>query len=172
MSDRDRATSDPKGLLFDELEDVWAGMLGIQGSHSHMQPMTHHVDRAEESLWFITSRKTGLAKGFKDRDDVTAHFTMIGKDHDFHACMCGALKIVEDSRKLDELWSIFAEVWFDGGREDADVTLLRLTLHDAQIWATTDSSVVFGLEMAKSLMKPEKQPDVGAMVNVSFNAAA
>lgn len=53
---------DPQHTLWEELDGVRAGMLGLVGSGDHMQPMTHFVDRAASKLYFITSDQTDLAK--------------------------------------------------------------------------------------------------------------
>lgn len=39
MTDLEHARSNPKDLLWTQLESLEAGMLGIEGSGQHMQPM-------------------------------------------------------------------------------------------------------------------------------------
>jgi hypothetical protein len=36
-----RTEEQPEQQLWEQLDKVRAGMLGIEGSHSHMQPMAH-----------------------------------------------------------------------------------------------------------------------------------
>ncbi len=55
-----------------------------------------------------------------------------------------------------------------GGKSDPKLTLLELKLDDGEIWASTDSSLKFGWEIAKANMSDEKMPDVGVHREVRF----
>ena len=46
MGHTDKTEKHPEKQLFEQLDHVRAGMLGIEGSHSHMQPMAHMKDKA------------------------------------------------------------------------------------------------------------------------------
>lgn len=47
--------SDHIDTLFYHVEQLRFGMLGIVGSRQHPQPMSHHLDRENQSIWFISS---------------------------------------------------------------------------------------------------------------------
>jgi general stress protein 26 len=170
MADTDRTKSDPKGLLFDELDDAREGMLGIDGSGQHFQPMTHNVDRSAEALWFITFRQSDLLDAIGAGADC--HFTVVGKRGDFHACVRGRIAEVKDEAKLDELWNPVNNAWFAEGREDPNVVLLKLDLRDAAIWASTSSTVWFGLEILRANLSKDHVPDIGSHATVEFARAA
>ncbi len=168
MSIRKEIEHDPRHALIEKMDDVRVGMLGVEGSSQHMQPMTHFTDWDTNTLYFITSSDTDLVRavGLGGR----AHYCVVGKDQDFHACLAGTLEQVEDQAKLDELWSPVAGAWFEKGREDPKVTLLRLTLADASVWGSTESSLRFGFEIARANMDEDHLPDVG--VHKTFRFAA
>jgi general stress protein 26 len=170
MSDTDRAKTDPKGLLFDELDDAREGMLGIDGSGQHFQPMTHNVDREKEALYFITFRQADILKAIGS--GAHAHFTVVGKNGDFHTCIRGHIAEVKDEAKLDELWNPINAAWFDEGRKDPDVVLLKMDLIDAALWASTSSTVWFGLQILKANLSKEAKPDIGTQATVTFARAA
>ena len=48
--------------LFYQTEQLRFGMLGVEGSGQHMQPMSHHLDRENQSIWFISSADTDLVQ--------------------------------------------------------------------------------------------------------------
>ncbi|WP_226783132.1 pyridoxamine 5'-phosphate oxidase family protein [Oceaniglobus trochenteri] len=162
--------TDARKALFDTLNDVQAGMLGVEGSGQHMQPMTHHFDSDTATLWFITSLKTDLVRA--TGMGATAHFTVTGSDQRTWACMSGPLSQSEDASKLDEIWSVVAASWFDKGRDDPDICLLQMPLHEAALWTSTGNPLVFGLEVARANMSEDKKPDVGEHVVINFQNAA
>lgn len=166
MTTVEKLKDEPAEALFDELGDARVGMLGVEGSHQHMQPMTHHLDRAEGALYFITSLETDLVRAVGT--GATAHYCLIGADQEFYACMKGPIEQIEDQAKLDEVWSVFAAAWFEKGRSDPNVCLLRVMLHEASVWATGDNPVSIGWELAKSLMGSEDQPDIGTHIIIDF----
>lgn len=161
---------DPQHTLWEELDGVRAGMLGLVGSGDHMQPMTHFVDRAASKLYFITSDQTDLAK--QAGVTSTAHYCVASTDQDFYACLSGVLKPITDKAKLDELWSKVVAAWFPDGKEDKHITLLEFSLGEAALWASTGNPLIFGLEIAKANLNKDKTPDVGEHRVVTFAKAA
>jgi general stress protein 26 len=141
MTDLDRALNDPEGLLWAELEAVHAGMLGIDGSGQHMQPMAHHVDRKENRLWFLTTRDTDLAQAMTSGD--TSHFVIVSKAQDFHACISGRLEENQDRTILDALWNPTMANLFAKDKDDPSLMILSLHVKDAAIWASAQGTSHF-----------------------------
>lgn len=170
MSNLTRARENPKEQLFDEIDRIHAGMLGIEGSHMHMQPMAPQLDRQNSTIWFFTKTDTQIAEAAATGPH--AHFCVVGKDHDYHACVAGRLSVRKDPAKIDEYWSSVVEAWFDGGKDDPSLTMLALEMDDAEIWASTGSSLKFGWEIAKANLSGDEEPDVGVKTRVTFDAGA
>jgi general stress protein 26 len=141
MTDLERARRDPEGLLWAELEALHAGMLGVEGSGQHMQPMAHHVERAGRRLWFVTRRDTDLATAL--HPGSKAHFTIISGPQDFHACMSGPVAENEDRTVLDALWTPALSRLFAKGKDDPALIMIALQLTDAAIWASAAGTAHF-----------------------------
>lgn len=166
MNAMDRLREDPRSTLFANMTGQRAGMLGVVDSDQHMQPMTHYPDPQTAEVWFITSSQTDLVKAVGT--GARAHYCLIAEDGTFYACLSGTLEQVDDEEKLDQLWSPIAAAWFDEGRDDSDVVLLRLTLQEAALWASTDNAAIFGLEIARANISKARKPDVGEHVLIGF----
>lgn len=161
---------DPRATLFETFDDVRAGMLGLVSSGSLMQPMTHFADAKEGVIWFITSRETDLSKEIGQ--GASAQYSLVGKKHDLHAALAGRITPSDDQAKLDELWSPVVAAWFEGGREDPNVQLLRFAPSTAKVHASTGSAVHFGIEIARANLSEDHQPDVGEVAVIDFPRAA
>lgn len=151
MADLDRARRDPVAVLHAALEDTRAGFLEVVGSGQHPQPMAQTLDPETGELWFITSRTTDLVGAVGQ--GATGRFIVVNDRQDIHASLVGVLEQVEQSvrpDKLDELWSVVAAAWFEEGRDDSDVTMLRFVPREAALWASTRNPVVFGLEVMRA----------------------
>ena len=165
MADLKKAANDTRAQLFDEIDDVHAGMLGVEGSGQHMQPMAPQLDRNANTIWFFTKSDSDIVQAI--RPGAHAHFCVVGKDQDYHACLAGPISVNLDPAKRDEYWNSVVEAWFEGGKDDPRLTMLELKLADARIWASTDSKLKFGWEIAKANMTDET-PHVGVTKQLTF----
>lgn len=167
MADLDQARHNPEDQLWQQLADIHAGMLGIEGSSQHMQPMAHHIDRDTKTIWFFSKKTSDLVRSVGTGN--RGHFCIVGKDHDYHACLSGTISQSTDRAKIDELWSPVVNAWFEGGKDDPDVVLLKMTLYDAAIWASSGNALTFGWEIAKANLT-DADPDVGVSTHLNFAA--
>lgn len=168
MASLTEAREAPERQLWDEITAVHAGMLGLEGTHKHFQPMAPNIDRKTNTIWFFTRNDTDLVRAI--RAGSRAHFCVVGKSHDYHACLSGVLEIRPDRAKIDEYWSAVTAAWFEHGKDDPALTMIALRVDDAEIWASTDSSLKFGWEIAKANWKDEKMPEVGVKQHLTFPA--
>lgn len=170
MSIQDDVATDPRGALFDVLDGTRAGMLGLTASGAGFQPMTHFPDRDPGLIWFISSTDTELVQSLGMGED--AQYVVISDAHDVHASLRGKLYQLHDDAKLDELWSPVIAAWFEGGRKDPRVALLRFDPEVAELWASSSSSLKFGFEIVRATLDPGHQPDIGVKSTVKFPKAA
>lgn len=169
MADLEETEQDPERQLWERLDEVPAGMLGVAGSQDHMQPMSHFADKELKTLYFISAGDSGLVRDIGL--GATAEYVIVGKGQDYHASLRGAIRQSEDRGKLEEIWNGTGSAWFEGGPENPNVVLLEMPLRDAAIWASTDSRVEFGLQIAKAHIIGE-EPDVGVRTHIDFATAA
>ena len=144
-----------KKEFWDRLDDTRAGMLATDGGRA--VPMSHYVDRDANALWFITANGTDLAQTAQSGAD--AEYLISSTNESLYARIDGRVQAVTDPAKLDELWSAVAAAWFEDGRKDDDIQLVRMDLSEAEVWAT-GGSMSFLYQIAKANITKEK-PDMG-----------
>ena len=110
-------------------------MVGLTGDDAHSEPMTAQLDKdADSEFWFYTKKDNRIAKG----GPAMAQF--VAKGQDLFACIKGRLTEETDPAVIDRYWNKQVEAWFDGGRDDPKLLMLRFDLDDAEIWES-DASV-------------------------------
>ncbi|MET0660170.1 MAG: pyridoxamine 5'-phosphate oxidase family protein, partial [Steroidobacteraceae bacterium] len=122
------------------LHDDMTVMLGLAGvEEGHSRPMTAQFDDAlpEGPLWFFTAKDVDLVKSMGDSHRAIAHFA--GKGHDLFASIHGELTLDNDRARIDRLWNRFAAAWYEGGKDDPNLALLRFDPEHAQIWLNENS---------------------------------
>jgi general stress protein 26 len=165
MADLKMAHEEPLHQFWKELHKAEAGMLGIEGSGQHMQPMAPHADPANNKIWFFARRDSDLVKALND--GARAQMCLVGRDQDYHACVGGTLSEKREREKIEEYWSPVIAAWFSGGKDDPDLTLLELKLQDGIIWASSNNPIKFGWEIAKGNLG-FGDPDVGVRNHLKF----
>lgn len=153
-----------KKEFLDRLEDTRVGMLSAGAARA--VPMSHYFDDddPQATLWFITAKQTDLSKAAGSGTPGT--FIVNSTDESLHARLEGTLSISNDAAQLDRIWSKVAEAWFEGGKQDPDIQLLRFDPKEAEVWIT-GGSVKFLYEIAKANLTDSK-PDVGDHAVITF----
>ena len=122
--------------LWKSLKDDRTVMLGLAGvEEGHSQPMTAQLLHDEDErgpIWFFTSSDSDLVKELTDTHRAVVHFS--SKGHDLFASLHGELRIDNDRQVIDRLWNSFVAAWYEGGKDDPKLRLLRLDPERAQVW--------------------------------------
>jgi len=126
-------------------------MLKLDGGGEHAIPMTAQLDEAlgpqhGGAIWFFTAKDNRLAPG----GPAMAQFVSL--DHHLFACLSGRLVPEQDTRLIDRFWSSGVAAWYQKGRDDPHLLMLRMDIDDVEIW-TADMSFKgwFKLMMGREL---------------------
>ena len=120
-------------------------MLGLDGvEDGHARPMTAQVEADRGPIWFFTARDNALVQNLANGDRAIATFT--SKGHDLFATIHGSVRLDNDGAVIDRLWNRYIAAWYQGGKDDPQLALLRLDPERAEIWLDA-SSLVAGIKM-------------------------
>ena len=120
-------------------------MLGIDGvEDGHARPMTAQLDGEGGPIWFFTAKDTTLVQNLQNGTRAIATFT--SKGHDLFATFHGTLSVDNDRLMIDRLWNRFVAAWFEDGKDDSRLALIRLDAEEAEIWLDA-SSLIAGVKM-------------------------
>ncbi len=146
------------------LESDMTMMLGIQGSNGHLRPMTAQLDDGRPGpIWFFTSKDNALFRELEPDSRAIASF--IAKGHDLFASVHGNLAVETDRAVLDRLWNKFVAAWFEGGKDDPKLALLRLDPDQGEVWLN-GSSIVAGIKMMMGIDPKRDYKDKVAKVDL------
>lgn len=138
MADRDRAQELEK-RFWSELEKSPFVMLGFSdGKDDQMRPMTAQVDGRR--IWFFGSKSDDLVGQVRSARPATAAFS--SKGHDFFAAIHGRLVPEADPAALDRLWGPTVAAWYEKGRDDPDIALVRFDTERADVWDASGGSLL------------------------------
>lgn len=143
-----------KEKLWKALKSDMTVMLGLTGEAAgDARPMTAQIEEEGGPLWFFTAKDTEIAQ--KTLRKTRAMATFASKSHDLFATIHGALEIEPDRKVVDRLWNPFVAAWFEKGKDDPRLVLLRFDPERAEVWMDA-SSVMAGIKLLLGL-DPKKE---------------
>lgn len=142
--------ADIKDKFWSALKDDRTIMLGLADEHGHTRPMTAQLDEDANGenagpLYIFTSVDNGIVEKL-GQGSGKAISTFASKGHDIFATIDGTLTIDTDRAKIDRLWNRFVAAWYEGGKDDPKLRLLRFDTSHAEIWVDA-SSTIAGIKM-------------------------
>ncbi|MEZ5818661.1 MAG: pyridoxamine 5'-phosphate oxidase family protein [Hyphomicrobiaceae bacterium] len=163
MVDIKKTREQPIEQFWEVTDDIRAGMLGIEGSGQHMQPMHPNCEREGRNIWFFVKKQSDLVQAIGS--GARGHFCVVGREHDYHACVAGRMTVENNQAMIDRFWSKMTAAWFKS-KDDPDLTLVKMALDNGVAWASV-GPVKFGWEVMKANLS-DQEPDVGARQHFSF----
>jgi general stress protein 26 len=97
----------------------------------HARPMAIAQVDDDCTTWFVTSRSSPKIE--EVHQSSRAH-VVCQRGASAFLSMSGEAAVVDDRAKLDGLWKGAYEPWFPQGKDDPDLTLLRVTPDQGEYW--------------------------------------
>ena len=88
------------------------------------------------------------------------------KGHDLFATIHGRISVDHDRVTIDRLWNRFVAAWFESGKDDPNLVLLRFEPERAEIWGDA-SSFLAGIKLFLGIDPKKDYKDKVAEVNLS-----
>ncbi|MCQ4166343.1 pyridoxamine 5'-phosphate oxidase family protein [Tahibacter harae] len=142
-------------------------MLGLDGAEDgHTRPMTAQLDGDERGpIWFFTSTDSVIAQQLAGADSRRATAAFAAKGHDLFASIQGSLRVDNNRAVVDRLWNPFIAAWFEGGKDDPKLALLRFDAEHAEIWLNA-SSLLSGVKLLLGVDPKKDYKDKVAQVDL------
>jgi len=146
-----------KAHLKELLESFDTAMLITHdGETVHARPMGVAGVEGASTLWFVTGDNSPKAQEIKNDQRVSATFQ--GRFN--FVALSGLASLVRDQKKIDELWQTSWQAWFPNGKEDPNITLIRVTVTDAEFWDMAGTKGIrYAFEVAKAVVTGDT-PDI------------
>ncbi len=110
------------------------------------RPMALQEVDDKGNLWFISSAESNKNFEIKHDDEVQLIFA---KNADAHfLSVFGKAIIYTDKAHVEEMWTPIAKTWFKDGKNDPNVTVIRVEPQDAYYWDTKNGKMISLLRMA------------------------
>ena len=152
----------------EKIKDVKFGMfttLDPDGKLSS-RPMTSQQLDDGGNLWFFTSDVTDFVRHLSEHPEVNVAFS--DPEDSLYVSVAGHAELTRDRAKIDELWSPLVAAWFDGGKDDPHLSLIKVHVNSAEYWDTKSSKMTQLYALAKSALTGKAPRDIGEHKKISL----
>ncbi|RRB00777.1 pyridoxamine 5'-phosphate oxidase family protein [Larkinella rosea] len=134
------------------ISDIRIGMLTTQDEHGNLvsRPMAVMQVDEEGNLWFLTKEHSPKTEQIDQHYKVNVAFAD-ASDSSF-VSVSGSAEELQDRAKIEELWSPMAKPWFPEGKDDPQLSLLKVHIETAEYWDSSSSRMVRLFEMARAAL--------------------
>jgi general stress protein 26 len=143
-------------------------MIGVTDA-APLRPMTAQIEVDRGPIWFFTSTESGLADSSADNGYALATFA--AKGHELFARLEGTVRRDDDRAVIDRLWNRFIAAWYEGGKDDPKLVLLRFDADRAEVWLN-ESSLFTGIKLMLGMDPKESYKDLVADLRLSSKRAS
>lgn len=156
-------TQDPKSIekVLDLIKDIHIAMMTTVDEQKNLvsRPMAVIHTDTDGSLWFFTKKTSPKVDQIEDNDN-RVNIAFADTDNSTYVSVSGTATEVDDQAKINEYWTAEAKPWFPAGKEDPELTLLKVTTEMAEYWDANSSRIVRLFQMVSGAITGTP-PDMG-----------
>ena len=130
------------------------------------RPMSTQKVDEQGNIWFMSSIKSDKNAEIAQNNAVQLFYSN-PSDYEFVSVL-GTATILTDREKIYEMWTAFAKAWFKDGKDDADISLIKVTPQSAYYWDTKNNKMISMIKMLTAMVTGSA-PDDGEEGNLKIN---
>ena len=101
------------------------------------------------NIWFFSEKSSDKNKAIAADKDVQLFFSHPGKSS--YLVVNGEAEIILDKSKIEELWLPIAKIWFKEGKNDPNISVIKVTPSSAYYWDTDGNQMINFLKIVASV---------------------
>jgi general stress protein 26 len=101
------------------------------------------------NIWFFSDIDSDKNRAIEKSKNVQLFFSHPGKSK--YLVVSGEAEIIIDQSKVEELWTPAAKIWFKEGKEDPNISVLKVTPDNAYYWDNDGNRMINFFKMVASI---------------------
>lgn len=129
-----RAASNKVQQLASWIRDMEFAMLTTEDRTGQLRsrPMVVLEQMPDDAIWFFSEASCQKVDDVQGHHSVNVRYTdATGKKF---VSVSGRARVVRDREQMRSLWCNRLNEWFPKGAEDPELVLLRIEVHEAELW--------------------------------------
>lgn len=144
--------------LVDKIDIAMLCTYPKNGSYVHAVPMSRQEVDDQGNIWYLFSSDSETFHNLQSDKKLSLLFSHVG-DYNFLS-INGKGEISDDQTRIDKYWNKMMEGWFERGREDPTIRVLKVLVEDAHYWDNKTNKFITFFKVAASAVSGAKM-DIG-----------
>lgn len=143
------------------VDSIDIGMLSTftkETNYPHSIPMSRQEVDDQGNIWFLFSAESETYQHLQQNKEVSITFADV-KAYEF-VSVNGTGEISRDTARIEKYWNDFVAAWFEKGKEDPNIRILKITPAEAHYWDNKTNKLVTFFKVAASAVTGSKM-DIG-----------
>ena len=102
------------------------------------------------NIWFFSEKNSDKNRAILDDNNVQLFFSHPAKSS--YLVVNGEAEIILDKTKIEELWTPVAKIWFKEGKDDPNISIIKVTPTTAYYWDTDGNKMINFIKMVASVV--------------------
>ena len=124
----------------------------------HIVPISRQEVDEQGNIWMLISAESHLHQNLQENSQVDIAYSHLG-DYNFLS-VSGKAIISRDQARIDKYWNKMMDAWFEKGKEDPDIRVLKVETSDAHYWDNKTNKLITFFKVAASAITGAKM-DIG-----------
>ncbi|MFN7117333.1 MAG: pyridoxamine 5'-phosphate oxidase family protein [Saprospiraceae bacterium] len=117
---------------------------------------TQEVDE-EGNIWFLSTKNSNHNQDIEQ--DSRSQLIYAHPGQASFLSLYGSAEVLYDRQLIEDIWKPDAKIWFQEGKDDPNLTVIRFSPEEGYYWDTKSSKMVAFLKMATSLVTGKTMDD-------------
>lgn len=104
------------------------------------RPMSTQEVDDQGNFWFLSQRSSHKNHDIENDPEVQLFYSNTGSSE--YLSVFGFAEEITDRQKLEEIWNPIAKAWFSEGKDDPDLSVIRVNVSDAYYWDTKNNRMI------------------------------
>ena len=153
-----RQAIDKLRLMVDKIDIGMMCTNTAEINNLHAVPMSRQEVDDEGNLWFLFSSESETYKNLQKNNNISVLYSDIST-YSFLS-INGIAEISQDKSRIDKYWNKMIEGWFEKGKEDPAIRILKVIPSQGHYWDNKSNKLVTFLKVAASAVSGQKL-DIG-----------
>ncbi len=148
MSEKNLANEEAIAKLKEIAEDVGICMFCTELNNVPFSTRPMGLQEVDEygNLWFLSSADSN--KNFEIKVDEKVQLIFAKSTNSHYLSVYGEATIYKDKNTIEEMWNPIAKAWFKEGKDDPNVTVIRVSPITSYYWDTKNGKIVSMIKIA------------------------
>lgn len=118
--------------------------------YPHTVPMSRQEVDDEGNIWFLFSAESETFHHLQENRSVSLTYAHVN-NYQFLS-INGIAEISKEKARIDKYWNSVLEAWFEKGKEDPSIRILKVIPKEAHYWDTKNNKLVTFFKVATSAL--------------------